>query len=29
MEIFASIMISIPLWIIAAELKRFNDFKKK
>ena len=29
MELFASIMIAIPLWIIAAELKRFNDSKKK
>lgn len=29
MELFASIMIAIPLWIIALELKRFNDSKKK
>jgi hypothetical protein len=29
MEIWASIMIAIPLWLIALELKRFNDFKKK
>jgi hypothetical protein len=29
MGIWASIMIAIPLWLIALELKRFNDFKNK
>jgi hypothetical protein len=29
MELFASIIIAIPLWLIASELKRFNDFKNK
>lgn len=29
MEIFASIIISIPLWLIASELRELNKLKKK
>jgi len=29
MEIWVSLMIAIPLWLIALRLKRFNDFKNK
>lgn len=29
MEIFASIIISIPLWLIASELRELNKFKNR
>ncbi len=29
MEIFASCIIAIPLWVIASELRELNRFKKK